>query len=205
MKEFFEGIETPYSLNNYELKELFKEMSLGSKEAREIIINHNIRLVYSTVNKKFQNVFYDKKELVSIGIMGLIKAVDTFDLSKGKEFSTYATRCVSNEILMFLRKLKKDDKLISFEKIIYESEEDDITLGQMLSNGEDLYLDYEKKYLYDALKKEVKKLPLRNKRIVILYYGLFNNPRYSQKQLASIFGITQSYVSRILRASLKKN
>lgn len=102
--EFFrDGHRLPRPLTKDELHQLFKELNEGSQEARNKLIIHNIRLVLYEVTHKFKNVDYDKKDLVSMGNLGLIKAIHTYDISKGFSFSAYATRCIDNEILIFLK------------------------------------------------------------------------------------------------------
>ena len=104
---FIESNKLPKPLSKKELYSYLEQYKQGDLKAREQVIIHNIRLVLNQVSKKFANTPYDKKELVSIGVVGLVKSVDTFDTDKNFEFATYATRCIDNEILMFLRKGKK--------------------------------------------------------------------------------------------------
>ena len=104
-----------------ELIHLFKLVKEGSMEAREKIILHNIRLVTYEMNKKFIDFNYDKSDLFSIGILGLINAIDNYDFTKDYEFSTFAIRCIDNEILMFIRELQKDCATISIENVVYRN------------------------------------------------------------------------------------
>lgn len=107
-EELFLDVELPKALIKAQIYELLDKIKQGDEEAIKIMVEHNIRLVLHEVTGRFKSVAYDKKDLVSIGNLGLIKAVETFDKSKNVEFSSYAIRCIDNEILMFLRNLKKD-------------------------------------------------------------------------------------------------
>ena len=108
--ELFIEDKLPDPLSQSELYSYFEKMKSGDTKAREIIIKHNIKLVFNQVMKRFCNMPYEKKELISIGLIGLIKSVDTFDISKDRKFSSYAVKCIDNEILMFLRREKKYSK-----------------------------------------------------------------------------------------------
>ena len=130
---FIEGHKLPQPLSKEEVYKLIQEANEGSKEARDKLVTHNIRFVLYEVTNKFQKVDYDKKDLVSIGNLGLIKAINTYDLSKGFEFATYATRCIDNEILMFLRKLKKEQAVDSIDRVIFQDKDgSEMKLGDKL-------------------------------------------------------------------------
>ena len=115
---FLDANDLPKPLSKDELSELFDKIKLGDEEAKNKVIEHNIRLVLYEVTKKFRTVNYDKKDLISIGNVGLIKAVLTFDKSRNMEFATYAVKCIDNEILQFLRKLKKLQNIDSLDRTI---------------------------------------------------------------------------------------
>lgn len=169
------------------------------KEDKDILIIHNIRLIVYEILNKFKTVDYDKKELVSIGIMGLIKAVDTYDISKKIEFSTYAMKCIDNEILIFLRKLKKDQIIDSLERTIYENDKgSEIKLKDTLADEIDLVKDIEDQVVYKKIRNLVEKLPDRDKEIVKLYFGFYDGKRYKQKELSTMFSVTQAQISRIV-------
>ena len=176
---------------------LEKSMS-GDLKARSKLIEHNLRLVVFLA-KKYENTKVDLEDLVSIGTIGLIKGVNTYKLDKNIKLATYASRCIDNEILMFLRKNKKRKGEVSFEdNLSYDAEGNELHLEDILGTDEDIVTkglenELEKKLLYT----EISKLNERDKKIMIMRYGLFNNKELTQKEVADVMGISQSYISRI--------
>jgi len=177
----------------------------GDTLAREKLIEHNLRLVVF-LSKKYENTGLDLEDLVSIGTIGLIKGVNTYKLDKNIKLATYASRCIDNEILMFLRKNKKRRSEISFEdSLSYDSEGNELHLEDILGTEKDIVTkgieeEHDKKVLY----KEISKLKKRDKQIMILRYGLFNTKEMTQKDVADMLGISQSYISRIEKKVIKK-
>ena len=173
-------------------------VSDGSKEAKDKLIEHNLRLVVFLA-KKYENTGVDLEDLVSIGTIGLIKGVNTYKLDKNIKLATYASRCIDNEILMFLRKNKRRRGEISFEdSLSYDSEGNELHLEDILGTSYDvvtrpLEKEIEKKILY----QELGKLNDRDKKIMIMRYGLFDKKEMTQKEVAEALGISQSYISRI--------
>ena len=199
---FVESNKLPKALSKVEVYELFEKFYAGNYSAREKIIIHNIKLVIYKVINKYNFVLYDKKDLVSIGIIGLTKAVDTFDISKNYEFSTYAARCIENEILMFLRHLKVRSNVASFDEVVglnYDLK--NIELKDIINNGVNLEEDYILKEEHYEIRSLVEKLPEREKEIIKLYFG-FYGLRYNQKEIAKKLNIHQSYVCRIIKSVL---
>ncbi len=173
-------------------------VKLGTKEAKNKLIEHNLRLVVFLA-KKYENTGVDLEDLVSIGSIGLIKGVDTYNLDKNIKLATYASRCIDNEILMFLRKNKKRRGEVSFEdSLSYDAEGNELHLEDILGTDSDIVTrdlerETEKKLLYE----EIDKLNKRDKEIMIMRYGLHNGKELTQKEVAHILGISQSYISRI--------
>lgn len=182
-----------------------KKAEEGDTKAREILIEHNLRLVVFLA-KKYENTKIDLEDLVSIGTIGLIKGVNTYKLDKNIKLATYASRCIDNEILMFLRKNKKRRGEISFEdSLSYDSEGNELHLEDILGTEKDIVTkgieeEHDKKVLY----QEINKLKKRDKQIMILRYGLFNTKEMTQKDVADLMGISQSYISRIEKKVIKK-
>ena len=176
----------------------------GDEEAKNILIEHNLRLVVFLA-KKYENTGYDIEDLVSIGTIGLIKGINTYKLSKNIKLATYASRCISNEILMFLRKNKKRKKEISLEDSLnYDSEGNELHLEDVLGTDSDLVSEeYERQVERNFISKEINKLNQREKQIMVLRYGLNNTESYTQKEVAEILGISQSYISRIEKKVMK--
>jgi len=204
--ELFIEDKLPLPLSKEEVSKLFQETNEGSKEARDKLIIHNIRLVLYLVTSKFKNVNYDKKDLVSIGNIGLIKAIDSYDLSKGFEFTTYASRCINNEILGFLKKLKKDQSIDSIDSVMfYNKDGQEMKLEDKLSDDNDLVEDYVNEETHKIIREVVKELPNnRDKEIIMLYFGFYDDKTYTQKEIADKFNICRAYVSRIVKKVVKK-
>lgn len=177
----------------------------GDKIAREILIEHNLRLVVF-LSKKYDNTMIDLEDLVSIGTIGLIKGVNTYKLDKNIKLATYASRCIDNEILMYLRKNKKRRTEISFEdSLSYDQEGNELHLEDILGTEKDnVTKKIEDKELEKLMYKELDKLKERDKLIMILRYGLYNSLEYTQKEVAEKLGISQSYISRIEKKVIKR-
>ena len=177
----------------------------GDDYAKDKLIEHNLRLVVYLA-KRYENTGIDLEDLVSIGTIGLIKGVNTYKLDKNIKLATYASRCIDNEILMFLRKNKKRKGEVSFEdSLSYDTEGNELHLEDILGTEPDIVtkeLEHqtEKKLLYE----EVLKLNKRDRQIMTLRYGLFNNEEMTQKDVANLLGISQSYISRIEKKIIAK-
>ena len=180
----------------------FKE---GDMEARNKLIEHNIRLVVFLA-KKYENTGYDLEDLVSIGSIGLIKGINTYKMDKNIKLATYCSRCIANEILMFLRKNKKRRTEISFEDALnYDAEGNELHLEDILGTDEDIvYKEFESKIDKRALERELNSLNDREKHIMKLRYGLNNTEEYTQKEVANMLGISQSYISRIEKKVIRR-
>ena len=177
----------------------------GDEEAKNILIEHNLRLVVFLA-KKYENTGYDIEDLVSIGSIGLIKGINTYKIDKNIKLATYASRCISNEILMFLRKNKRKRSEVSLEEALnYDSEGNELHLEDILGTDANLVpSEYEKKVDKELLSHEIKNLPDRDKEIMTLRYGLNNTLEYTQKEVAEMLGISQSYISRIEKKVVRR-
>ena len=187
-----------------ELKYLIRAKT-GDEEARNILIEHNLRLVVFLA-KKYENTTYDIEDLVSIGSIGLIKGINTYKIDKNIKLATYASRCISNEILMFLRKNKRKKAEVSLEDALnFDAEGNELHLEDILGTDADLVPnEYEKQVDKEILSKEIEDLQDRDKEIMTLRYGLNNTKEYTQKEVAEILGISQSYISRIEKKVIRK-
>ena len=156
--------------------------------------------------KKYDNTMYDLEDLVSIGTIGLIKGVKTYKLDKNIKLATYASRCIDNEILMFLRKNKKRKTEISFEDSInLDSEGNELHLEDVFGTEDNIVeKEYESIVDKECLINEIENLSKRDKEILILRYGLNNKKEYTQKEVADMLGISQSYISRIEKKAVKR-
>ena len=177
----------------------------GDMKARDKLIEHNLRLVVFLA-KKYENTKIDLEDLVSIGTIGLIKGVNTYQNDKNIKLATYASRCIDNEILMYLRKTKRKRTEVSFEdSLSYDSEGNELHLEDVLGTEENIVT----KPIEDELDKhlmyrEVSKLDDRDREIIELRYGLNGKKEMTQKEVASLLGISQSYISRIEKKVIKK-
>ena len=195
----------PEPLSREEEQEYVKRSMNGDEVARSKLIEHNLRLVVFLA-KKYENTGVDLEDLVSIGSVGLIKGVNTYKLDKNIKLATYASRCIDNEILMFLRKNKRRKGEISFEdNLSFDSDGNELHLEDVLGTDSDIVTrglekEIEKKILYE----EIEKLSSRDKKIMILRYGLFGHEEMTQKDVAELLGISQSYISRIEKKVIRK-
>ena len=177
----------------------------GDEEARNILIEHNLRLVVFLA-KKYENTKIDLEDLVSIGTIGLIKGVNTYRLDKNIKLATYASRCIDNEILMYLRKTKKKRTEISFEdSLSFDADGNELHLEDVLGTESDIVTkgledELDRKLLY----QEVEKLEGRDKEIIEYRYGLNGKKELTQKEVATLMGISQSYISRIEKKVIKR-
>ncbi|AFM42319.1 RNA polymerase, sigma 27/28 subunit, RpsK/SigK [Desulfosporosinus acidiphilus SJ4] len=175
------------------------------EDARNTLVEHNLRLVAHLV-KKFDGTGEDGDDLISIGTIGLIKGINTFDPGKGTKLATYAARCIENEILMHLRSLKKSRGEVSiYDPIGMDKEGNEISLIDVLgSNEEDISIRVENASEQKALLELVKKLTKREKMVLQLRYGLMNSPKRTQREIAKVLEISRSYVSRIEKKAIQK-
>ena len=179
--------------------------SQGDIQARNILIERNLRLV-AHIMKKYYTQTADQEDLISIGTIGLIKGISTFDASKGARLATYAARCVENEILMYFRGQKKSATDVSLSDFI-ETAKDGTALSLMdvICSDEDLFEQLSDKEIYARLYDKIKtELDPRERKIIILRYGIGNQKPLTQRQIADQCGISRSYVSRIEQKALNK-
>ncbi len=195
----------PPPLSSEEENMYVDKMLNGDKDARSKLIEHNLRLVAHIV-KKFDSKNTDTDDLISIGTIGLIKGIDTYKKTPTVKITTYAARCIQNEILMYYRSNKKNQYTISLnDSIGYDKEGNEINLVDMLEDKQEDILDtIQIKDNINLLSKYMKKLTKREKEIIIKRYGLNNEKELTQKEIADSIGISRSYVSRIEKRALTK-
>ncbi|WP_018133546.1 RNA polymerase sporulation sigma factor SigK [Effusibacillus pohliae] len=195
----------PQPLSEQEEEKYLKLMASGDENARNILIEHNLRLVAHIV-KKFENTGEDNEDLISIGTIGLIKAIESFQPNKGTKLATYAARCIENEILMHLRSLKKTRKDVSLhDPIGTDKEGNEITLIDVLGTESDDVIDkvqlkMEKAKIYARLSH----LDEREQEVIRGRFGLPDGEEKTQREIAEELGISRSYVSRIEKRALTK-
>lgn len=204
--DYLNGGETlPAPLSPEEEKELVAKLSEGDKSAREKLIEHNLRLVVY-IAKKFESSNVDIDDLISVGTIGLIKAVNSFDGNKQIKLATYASRCIENEILMHLRKVVRTKSETSLdEPLNVDWEGNVLLLSDVLGTESDVTCkDVENDEEKDILIKTFKQLPPRERQIVRLRFGLLGAQKKTQKEIADLLGISQSYISRLEKKVMKK-
>ncbi len=199
------GETLPDKLSPEEELELAKKLYSGDKSAREELISRNLRLVVYTA-QKFENTGVSTEDLISIGTIGLIKAVSSYNPEKNIKMATYASRCIENEILMFLRKSIKTKKEISLEEPINtDSDGNELTFADVLGTDPDLVSkNSENQAEKDILKIAIDLLPERERVIMDMRYGLSCGVEMTQKEVADKLEISQSYISRLEKKILEK-
>ena len=198
---FIEGL--PGSLSQEESDKLFKMARQGDKEARNELILHNVKLVMYEVKKRFCFAGFDVEDLVSVGNIGLIKAVETFDKEKGFNFSSYATRCIDNEILMYLNKSKSEKVDTSLDKpVVGGHNDDEMDIMDTIKDNTDIVNEWLAKERLQIIREAVEKLPEQGREIIKLYFGFYNNKTYTQNEISRILSISQSEVSKKIKLFL---
>jgi RNA polymerase sporulation-specific sigma factor len=195
----------PPPLSNDEERDLVEELRNGNEDVRSTLIERNLRLVVY-IARKFENTGISVEDLISIGTIGLIKAVNTFDPAKKIKLATYASRCIENEILMYLRRNSKVRAEISFdEPLNVDWDGNELLLSDILGTDNDLiYHCIEDEVEKELLKNAMSKLNIREKQIMELRFGLIGGGEKTQKEVADILGISQSYISRLEKRIIKR-
>lgn len=207
---FFTGYITnsqsfPHPLSVEEEKKYLDLFKKGSEEARNILVERNLRLV-AHIAKKYNTGNIDNDDMISIGTIGLIKAITSFDPDKGIRLATYAARCIDNEILMYLRATKKFQNEVSLhEPIGTDKEGNEISLMDIIGNDDSIEDKVALKFQIKKLYKKIGEvLRGREKTIIELRYGLTNGSNKTQREIAKMLGISRSYVSRIEKKAINK-
>ena len=200
-----EPMSFPPPLDPEEEREYFVKCRQGDREAREKLILHNLRLV-SHIVKKYFTAAKNQEDLISIGTIGLIKAIDSFDVSNGTRFATYASRCLQNEILMYFRAQKKLQCEVSINDMIdVDKDGNPLTYMDIIAVddtiAEDIFIKMSSNEAIRIIKNELSE---RERRIMVMRYGLSGRPPLTQREIAKRMGISRSYVSRIEKGALAK-
>ncbi len=196
----------PKSLTQEEEREVLSRYADGDIEAKNILIERNLRLVAHIV-KKYNNHSKDIEDLISVGTIGLIKAIGTYNVGKGTKLATYAARCIDNEILMFLRSTKKySNDMYLQEPIGIDKEGNEVTIEDKIADDkysidEQVNLKMQIKSLYEKMQSILKP---RERRVIELRYGLLDGEEVTQREIADMLKISRSYVSRIEKKALRK-
>ena len=195
----------PPPLGKNEENDVLLKLQNGDESARDKLIVHNLRLVVY-IAKKFENTNINIEDLISIGTIGLIKAVNTFSADRNIKFATYASRCIENEILMFLRKASQRRNEVSIEEPLnIDWDGNELLLCDVLGSDSDIInRDIEQELECNLLLEAVSKLNTREAMIMELRFGLNGNKEHTQKQVADLLGISQSYISRLEKKIIKR-
>lgn len=204
--DYINGPETlPPPLSGEKELDYLKKLEQGDKDAREELIVHNLRLVVY-IAKKFENTGIPIEDLISIGTLGLIKAVNTFRISKNIKLATYASRCIENEILMYLRKTNSIKAEVSYyEPLNVDWDGNELLLSDVLgSEPDEIYRDIEADDERSRLYRAVNSLGERERKIMTMRFGIGGGREYTQKEVADALGISQSYISRLEKRIIEK-
>ena len=204
--DYINGPETlPPPLSAEKELDYLKKLEQGDKDAREELIVHNLRLVVY-IAKKFENTGIPIEDLISIGTLGLIKAVNTFRISKNIKLATYASRCIENEILMYLRKTNSIKAEVSYyEPLNVDWDGNELLLSDVLgSEPDEIYRDIEADDERSRLYRAVNSLGERERKIMTMRFGIGGGREYTQKEVADALGISQSYISRLEKRIIEK-
>lgn len=198
------GSGFPRPLTGKQEREQLERMADGDPNARSVLIEHNLRLV-SHIVKKYYSKTNDTDDLISIGTIGLIKAIDSFDYTKGTRLATYAARCIENEMLMYFRSLKKqDNEMLLGDTIDTDKDGNPLTFEDIISDDTDLADNLETKLRWQKVKEYIEQMPdKREQEIIVLRYGLNNKKPLTQREVAERLDISRSYVSRIEKKVLQ--
>ena len=198
------GATFPKPLSLAEERYYLEQFQNGDMEARNILIERNLRLVAHII-KKYYATSKDQDDLISIGTIGLIKGVSTFNHKKGARLATYAARCIENEILMYFRNQKKRQNDVNIsDPIEMDGEGNALTFMDVVYEEESFAEELDLKINCKKLYQFIEKIPEREKKILIMRYGLYNTTLMTQKQVAAKLGISRSYVSRIETKALER-
>lgn len=199
------GGSFPKPLTEQEERHYLMLASQGNLEARNILIERNLRLV-AHIMKKYYAQTADQEDLISIGTIGLIKGISTFDASKGARLATYAARCIENEILMYFRSQRKTAQDVSLSELIETGKDGNtLSLMEVVSSDEDLFDDLSTREMCGKLRKAMERcLTAREMEVVTMRYGLGGCKPKTQREIAAQCGISRSYVSRIEKKALQK-
>ena len=194
----------PKPLSAREEIETFAALRAGDRSAREKIIRHNLRLV-AHVAKKYYAQPGDQEDLISIGTIGLMKAVDTFDTTRKARFATYASRCIENELRMHFRRERKNGVVVSLQETLEAGKEDSaLTLSDVLQDGFCMEDACERQDEARRLRRLIEGLPARERKLILLRYGLAGQPSLTQLETAQLLQISRSYVSRLETHALEQ-
>ena len=194
----------PSPLSPAEEKALLARMAAGEADARDALILHNLRLVVH-VAKKYYAQPSDQEDLISIGTIGLMKAVDTFDSTRKARFSTYASRCIENELRMHFRRERKSGTTVSLQETLEAGKEDSaLTLSDVLQDGFCMEDACERQDEARRLRRLIEGLPARERKLILLRYGLAGQPPLTQLETAQLLQISRSYVSRLETHALEQ-
>ena len=198
-----EALPLPFSPE--EESDMLGKLSLGDEEVKSKLVEHNLRLVVY-IARKFDNTGVDPDDLISVGTIGLIKAINSFKLDKNIKLATYASRCIENEILMYLRRTVRLKSEVSFdEPLNTDFEGNELLLSDILgTSAESVYGDLESSAEKELLKEALRKLSERERKIMFLRFGLNGGEEMTQKDVADLSGISQSYISRLEKKIIQR-
>ena len=195
----------PKPLSAEEEAEALRHFAEGDSQAKDTLVEHNLRLVVF-LSKKYETTGIDMEDIVSVGTIGLIKAINSFKPEKGIKLATYASRCIENEILMYMRKLSRRRQEVSLdEPLNVDGEGNELLLADILGTDSDtVYTHMEGEVERQLLEDGLRRLSAREQQIIRMRFGLFGEEERTQKEVADVLGISQSYISRLEKKIIKR-
>lgn len=206
--KIYGSIELPRVLEKTETLEYIEKFKNGDDEARRKLIEHNLRLLIYEA-KKFENTGIELEELISIGTLGLLKGINSYEIGKNTKLATYITRCIDNEILMYLKKNRKHSVVASLdEPINVDCDGNELKYSDVLEGGQDclekILSEQERTDEIKTLYEVIDSLNDRERIVIVLYFGLYGNKCHIQMEIADILGVSQSYVTKLIKKGLAK-
>ena len=195
----------PLPLSKEEFARHFELFKKGDLKSKDILVRHNLKLVSKRIYSKFKNINCEKRELFAIGLVGLVKAVNSFDIERGNAFSVFAISCIDHEILSFLRGKKKYKDVVSLDEVVYiDSYDVEITRLDMLEDEDSVFLEFVEDSQKDfEVRKAVDKLEGRDLDIIKMYFGFYDDICYSGREIAEKYKISKQAISLIIRRNLE--
>lgn len=197
----------PGKLSSEETISLLERIQKGDKDALNVLVEHNIRFVIHILNEKFSYIDDEKEDFISVGIIGLMKASLTFDLSRNVKFSTYAGKCIQNEILMFLKSIKESMgvSVLSLDfPLLYQDDENNMTLMDTIKDETDWFYECENESMFVFINEFLSKLSEFDRKMVMMNFGFIDGKIYSQRQIGNMVGLSQSSVCRRIERVLEE-
>lgn len=203
LNTFLENEQFPVPLTEDETLLLFDKVKDGDKSAKDKLVKHNMKLILKLISTRYSRIPCEKDELVLSGSLGLSSAINTYDVSKNIKFSTYATKCINNEISKYVTKMYKEKGMLYIEDVIFDVNDDsELNYKEVISSNFNVENDYEQKELVAIVNERLEQLESRERSILTMYFGFNNTKCVTMQEIAENLGISRSYVAKIMKEQL---